>query len=228
MQVLNAVFLVLLCLSWSSVNCYIQEEDSFDFYYFVRLWLGGECQNDKCVFVRVNDFTIHGLWPNYSNGKWPQWCNVRTNQFQEDKITDILGELETWWPSSQNKANADEEFWAHEWNKHGTCALPEFDYSEYNFFQTILNMHHQYNITDALDYNNIMPNEYVKYSIFDLEESVSSYFGARARVSCWGDGLSEVWMCYDLDLNLIDCPVQQSNCGDVYYKPFTTIQVSQK
>eukprot|EP01024_Parvocaulis_polyphysoides_P046876 TRINITY_DN44394_c0_g1_i1.p1 TRINITY_DN44394_c0_g1~~TRINITY_DN44394_c0_g1_i1.p1 ORF type:complete len:227 (-),score=15.72 TRINITY_DN44394_c0_g1_i1:877-1557(-) len=219
----KVVFVLILVLVESFVKC--GEDDSFDYYYFVRLWLGNDCSNDACVNVHVNDFTIHGLWPNYADGKWPQWCHVGTNGFQEHYIDDLLGELEKWWPSYVNSPNADEKFWAHEWNKHGTCALPEFHYSERDFFTTILNLHHEYNISNALEYNNIYPSEDIRFSTDVFEQSLNSYFGKRMYVSCWRGGLSEVWMCFDLNLNLIDCPVQASNCGDIYYEPFETQQI---
>lgn len=33
-------------------------------------------------------FTIHGLWPNYNNGQWPQFCDP-DYKFDEDQIADL-------------------------------------------------------------------------------------------------------------------------------------------
>jgi len=38
-------------------------------------------------------FTVHGLWPNYENGKWPAFCNS-SYPFNEDEIEDILPTME--------------------------------------------------------------------------------------------------------------------------------------
>lgn len=41
-------------------------------------------------------FTIHGLWPNYQDGTYPQFCES-DYRFQEEEINDILQDMEYYW-----------------------------------------------------------------------------------------------------------------------------------
>lgn len=44
---------------------------------------------------RSYKFTIHGMWPNYADGTWPQFCDK--TQFDESKLDDIMDELKELW-----------------------------------------------------------------------------------------------------------------------------------
>ena len=48
-----------------------------------------------------SDFTIHGLWPDYDNGRWPQFCTGDT--FEESRVADLLPALRYQWPSFATK-----------------------------------------------------------------------------------------------------------------------------
>lgn len=92
-------------------------------------------------------FTIHGLWPNYKDGGWPEFCDSE-NTFDESKIEDLKEQMEEEWPSFMGN-NDDAVFWKHEWEKHGTCAtdvLPD----EHKYFKTVLKLHYRYNLEVCL------------------------------------------------------------------------------
>ena len=86
-------------------------------------------------------FNIHGLWPNYKDGTWPQFCD-KDYAFSESEIADLEGALDQEWPSF---GGGNEGFWAHEWDKHGTCALSVVR-SEHSFFKTVLRLHWKYDL----------------------------------------------------------------------------------
>lgn len=88
-------------------------------------------------------FTIHGLWPNYKSGGWPEFCDSHL-PFDESKIADIQDDLEEEWPSFMGGGD-DPGFWKHEWEKHGTCALDVMP-DEHAYFKTALGLHYKYNI----------------------------------------------------------------------------------
>jgi ribonuclease T2 len=82
-------------------------------------------------------FTLHGLWPQYSTGGYPQTC---TTEAFDPNVPYAIGwsDMTKYWPDAQY-AETDpnyNSFWAHEWTKHGTCTgLAQQDY-----FQTTINL----------------------------------------------------------------------------------------
>jgi ribonuclease I len=77
------------------------------------------------------DFTIHGLWPEYSSGGWPQWCNpLRYHEFNETVITPLRPKLNMYWYSCPEWNISSYTFWKHEWKKHGTC-IPNINVIDY-------------------------------------------------------------------------------------------------
>ena len=77
--------------------------------------------------ANLDDWTIHGLWPNRLSGGWPQYCTKE--QFDPNEIRDLIPEMDKDWPNlMQDRPHYD--FWTHEYEKHGTCAetLPGLPY----------------------------------------------------------------------------------------------------
>eukprot|EP00310_Coccolithus_braarudii_P009686 CAMPEP_0183360750 /NCGR_PEP_ID=MMETSP0164_2-20130417/56052_1 /TAXON_ID=221442 /ORGANISM="Coccolithus pelagicus ssp braarudi, Strain PLY182g" /LENGTH=156 /DNA_ID=CAMNT_0025535175 /DNA_START=131 /DNA_END=601 /DNA_ORIENTATION=- len=77
--------------------------------------------------------TIHGLWP-----QWADSCGGPA--FDESQISSILSQMQTDWPSCVG-SSSNEQFWSHEWEKHGSCTgLSQLDY-----FSTALKLYTEYN-----------------------------------------------------------------------------------
>ena len=93
--------------------------------------------------VLCSRFTIHGLWPQYYNDTWPQFCTGEG--FDPSLVADLEPVLRREWPSvfSDNAA-----FWKHEWRKHGTCAegLCPLLSDEHSFFFAVLALNKMYNL----------------------------------------------------------------------------------
>lgn len=143
-------------------------------------------------------FTIHGLWPEYSSGGWPQFCPEHSHS----PYPDHSAAQQCLWPSLIGKS---ESFWQHEWSKHGTCAEPLLG-NRSSFVATVLDLHERYNLDMALGEAGIEPSASLIYEPADLEDAVRAAYDATPRVSCVGETLVELWMCLDLDLKPIDCP----------------------
>ncbi|RDX78839.1 hypothetical protein CR513_40819, partial [Mucuna pruriens] len=82
-------------------NIWISQD--FDFFYFVQQWPGSLCDTKKsCCFPLTgkpaSNFSIHGLWPNFSNG-YPSSCNAEQDPFDQSKIADLIPRAETSWAS---------------------------------------------------------------------------------------------------------------------------------
>eukprot|EP01035_Chromulina_nebulosa_P027821 gene27821-36639_t len=60
--------------------------------------------------------TIHGLWPDPASS----CTSCTTEVFSESKLSSTtLSGMKKYWPTCQSGTNDD--FWSHEWSKHGTC-----------------------------------------------------------------------------------------------------------
>jgi len=81
----------------------------FDFYVFSRVW--------DPIRERV---IIHGLWPTWRNGSWPENCANSSQPWNATLVDDIIPELTDRW---SDDGKIDPHWWEHEWTKHGTCAV---------------------------------------------------------------------------------------------------------
>ena len=73
-----------------------------------------------------NQWCIHGLWPQLDKDNYPTFCKPVV--FDESKLSSILPDLNKYWHSNRG---SNENFWEHEWKKHGSCMfqnMNEFDY----------------------------------------------------------------------------------------------------
>lgn len=71
-----------------------------------------------------SELTLHGLWPQFSDGSWPSTCS--NEPFNVSVVREIgFDRFEKYWPnvkSSPHDLEVYAEFWQHEWSKHGTCS----------------------------------------------------------------------------------------------------------
>ncbi len=75
----------------------------------------------KCHSSSAANYTIHGLWINYANGGYPEFCH-RT-KWDVKLLDPIRNRMDQDWPDCFGSHHA-ETFWEHEWKKHGTCFDP--------------------------------------------------------------------------------------------------------
>lgn len=72
----------------------------------------------------AKNWTIHGLWPDYCDGTYTQYCDESRQYTNISDIltaagrTDLLDFMDVYW---KDQGGDDESFWEHEWGKHGTC-----------------------------------------------------------------------------------------------------------
>ena len=120
------------------------------------------CDNDHLV-------SIHGFWPDYRNGSYPQYCHMERECSVNSGCSRKMGDcsldvrdymyhfdimnLHNTWCSYKMSGNL--QFWCHEWCKHGCC--------------TSMNISEYFNKTMSLFINNYVnksityPTCYVKY-----------------------------------------------------------------
>ena len=101
-----------------------------DFYY-TYIYSSTVFQKDTRFYYlslikETDGYSIHGLWPQTSSIKYPTYC--KKVDFYISTLTPIMNELEENWYSTEEK---NQDFWKHEWEKHGSCVftyMTEFDY----------------------------------------------------------------------------------------------------
>lgn len=85
---------------------------------------------------KSSEFSIHGLWPDYIGGGYPQFCTKQRFDFKI--IEPILDDLNHHWNSCSGKSRS---FWAHEFQKHATCFEPPT--TELEYFTNALAIYHK-------------------------------------------------------------------------------------
>jgi len=140
------------------------------------------------LLSRTYLFFLQGLWPERNDGSWPSTC---TNEAFDPAVVDELGreQFERHWPNVKSPPSSPEhdEFWVHEWTKHGTCS----GLSQREYFQSALD---SYVPTPAL----VKMAEGAKVP---KKELVAAY-GGSAMVALVCDArkyLSEVRVCIGKD-----------------------------
>ena len=88
---------------------------NFDFYVLSLSWSPGFCATSagrddpqQCGPDRHFAFVLHGLWPQYEKGGWPEDCSI--SKVDEGIVDNMLPIM----PSPK--------LVEHEWEKHGTCS----------------------------------------------------------------------------------------------------------
>ncbi|TYG90544.1 hypothetical protein ES288_A12G190500v1 [Gossypium darwinii] len=214
------LLIYLLVLQSLALLCVSQD---FDFFYFVQQWPGAYCDSDKnsCCYPTTGkpaaDFSIHGLWPNYNDGSYPQNCDSN-NPFDASKISDLISNMRKNWPSLSCPSNDGESFWSHEWEKHGTCSESVFD--QHTYFETTLGLKQQTNLLKALKAAGIEPDG-SSYSLENIKDAIKEGSAYTPWIECNEDSsgnsqLYQVYLCLDKSgSNLIECPVfpKGKRCG---------------
>lgn len=208
----------VLVASTASGKAAAQRE--FDYFSLALQWPGTYCQRTRhccsssacCLSNPLTEFTIHGLWTDYNDGKYPSCC--RKSDFSIKKISSLMPELQKYWPSlscgSPSGCHGGKGlFWAHEWEKHGTCAYPVIK-DEYNYFLTALDLYNKYNITSILSNEGILGSNAEKYSVGDIISAIKKAVGALPLLECRSGSLEELQLCFDKNFKPRDCILRSS------------------
>ena len=81
-----------------------------------------------------SSYSIHGLWPQYSDSKYPTYC--RDVKFSVKELEPIIDKLNKYWYSKMEK---NELFWKHEYEKHGSCMF--IPITELNYFSKTIQLY---------------------------------------------------------------------------------------
>ena len=62
------------------------ETVDWNYFLFVQVWPSSRITNNDNIKFTNDYFTVHGLWPQYTNGTWPQFCNT-TSKFNSSALS---------------------------------------------------------------------------------------------------------------------------------------------
>ncbi|XP_010066907.2 ribonuclease 1 [Eucalyptus grandis] len=203
-----AISLVLLqCLAVHVAS------QSFDFFYFVQQWPGSYCDTQQsCCYPTTGkpaaDFGIHGLWPNYNDGSYPSNCDS-SSPFNPSEVSDLKSSMQNSWPTLACPSGDGEQFWSHEWEKHGTCSESVLD--QHAYFESALSLKQKVNLLQALKSAGITPGG--SYSLKSIKDAITEAAGYTPWIECNKDSsgnyqIYQIYLCVDTSgSNLIECPV---------------------
>lgn len=167
--------------------------DVFDYYVLALSWSPTYClshakDRQQCGPSRGYGFVLHGLWPQYASGGYPQRCPARAKLDAE-----AVAFGKTIFPSPK--------LVFHEWDTHGTCsglgALDYFKAADRARTRVVIPAH-----LEAPQQTQHFPAQaivdaFVEANRFAHPDSVT--------VTCSGPALSEIRVCLDTNLRPTSC-----------------------
>ena len=175
----------MLALFWPQSSCVQHLADT-----------GGGCT----IPPFIDGWTLHGLWPEASPNN-PQNCSGQGG-LNLTELRPARGALLRLWP----EVFADREawqFWQHEWEKHGSCALAAGDVrSQLDYFVRALELGLRYDPGAALHAAGLEPRRQ-PHRTAHLLAALTSVLPRRALVRCERPAgaplplLSELRVCVD-------------------------------
>jgi len=173
----------------------------FDYYLLTLSWApqfcatsGGERNPAECASNKHTGLVVHGLWPQFNDGKWPQDC-ASTPPVSSAMVQHMMNIM----PGSS--------LIQHEWAKHGTCS----GLSVQEYFGAIEKLYTGLHIPDDFKGS----SSAAQTSPVDIETKFASANGASKevfRVSCPQNQFSAVEVCVSKDLQYQSCPDTVKEC----------------
>ena len=182
----------------------------FDYYLLTLSWAPEFCATNtaarnsaECASNKHMGLVVHGLWPQYNNGKWPQDC-ATTPPVASSTVDHMMPIM----PGSS--------LIQHEWAKHGTCSGLSAD----DYFADIEKLYTGLTIPDDFK----RPGDAEQTSPGDIEAAFASANNAPKeafRVSCPKNEFSAVEICLSKDLQYQACPTTVKECkaGKIEVRP---------
>ncbi|KAK5130030.1 hypothetical protein LTR08_002546 [Meristemomyces frigidus] len=164
----------------------------------------------------ANHWTIHGLWPDYCDGTYTQYCDESRQYTNISCIleaagkNDLLAYMRKYW---KDQAGGDESFWEHEWGKHGTCysTLNPSCYTKYHpqeevvdFFEQVVRLFKLLPTYDFLAAANIYPSATKNYTNTEIMRALHRVRGVNATIECEQGQLYEVEYTFNVKGSVAD------------------------
>ncbi|KAK2180622.1 hypothetical protein NP493_435g02067 [Ridgeia piscesae] len=210
---------MLVCRSHSS-----HSDGDFEFFVYAQQWPPTVCvqadvtHKHQCrIPNNVTTWSVHGLWPSNHRGMGPSFCN-KTAKFDPNAIRPIENLLLKFWPNLYT----DEpllQFWEHEWDKHGTCAMTVPSLSnEYKYFNIGIKINNKLDVLGSLTKQGIVPKDGYTYPYTAVVMALKKAFKHTTILGCYYDTetktqyLISLEVCFNKKLEMIDCGHSGGSC----------------
>jgi len=180
----------------------------FDYYVLSLSWSPTFClthQNDTQCSGKGYGFVLHGLWPQYAKGGWPQSCGPKVPLTAAERAKGL-----TLFPTPK--------LLEHEWSKHGTCS----GLGAMGYLQASDKALGAVKIPLQLQPLNASYHFEAEEIVRLFRQSNPGIPDKGIAVICSGPQLSEVRVCMDKDLNFGACGKgvkTQCRAGDIRVPP---------
>jgi len=193
---------VLWCLGCTSAHAGNGLSGQFDYYLLSLSWSPSYClthQQDRRECGMGLGFVLHGLWPQFDSGRYPQYCQSGSQLPQQAAA---LGQ--TLYPSAK--------LMQHEWESHGTCSgLDAMQY--FRTADRALAVVQVPAMFEAPRHTMTLTRLQIAAAFRDANPALPE---DAFTVICNRDQLSEVRICLTRDLAVRGCGRGvRSNCPDV-------------
>jgi ribonuclease T2 len=173
----------------------------FDYFLLTLSWAPEFCATNtkggktpECDPNKHMGLVVHGLWPQYDNGKWPQDCGS-TPPVSSSIVKHML-------PIMPGK-----DLIQHEWSKHGTCSA----LSVQDYFGVIEKLYN--GLTVPEDFKAPSTNAQTSPAKIEKEFATANAAPVGAfRISCPQSKFSAVEICLTKDLQYQACPATVKEC----------------
>jgi len=194
------------------------QNNSWDVFLLALIWPGDYCKTlSPCsIPCEIDYFTIHGLWPNRNDSTYPSYCPGKN--FDSNAIADLEDQLHTYW--TDYKSPTTDDFYKHEFDKHGNCAIDaHLDglSNEHDYFELALLLRESLDTVGALKAGGIYPSASKSFTLSHFQDVVSRKMSVKPILSCHGSTLSngkkvsaltQISYCLDKSYNYITCSDQ--------------------
>jgi ribonuclease T2 len=173
----------------------------FDYFLLTLSWAPEFCASNskgrgtaECDPEKHTGLVVHGLWPQYDNGKWPENCGG-TPKVPSSIVKQMLAIM------------PGKDLIQHEWSKHGTCSA----LSVQDYFGAIGKLYNGLMVPEGFQ----KPANAAHTNANAIETKFASANAAPKaafRVSCPENEFSAVEICLSKDLLYQACPASLKEC----------------
>jgi len=162
-------------------------------------------------------WTIHGLWPDHCDLTYDHDCdpsrayNDLRGILNDNGASDTLSFMDNYWVDENGD---NDQFWAHEWSKHGTCmstlrpeCLPDGTArgaEAVAFFQTVVRLFQTLPTYNWLANAGITPSNSRRYTLDELTSALQSASGYIPALDCKRGVLNGASWYFNLRGSIID------------------------
>jgi len=183
---------------------------AFDYFLFSQTWAPTFCKINpqKCSQSPIQNFIIHGLWPQFNNNTYPEFCEP-CKKFDKDLLEKKMGqELKKYWSDT---GIIDWDFLEHEWEKHGCCS----GYQMEEYFSNVLDLRKEWEYKRVFESIGIYPNTTIVLE--KMRTAAMDFCGNKCYIAfeCLHNKLIAMYMSLSKNMSEIMKKIPDS-CGEEF------------